>query len=63
MFSASIRFQYEELLSRVGTFFLGIFYLQSKINGLLSQLAPDKGGEAGVAPVVAPVEPLPPVNL
>ena len=40
MFSASIRFQYDDLLSRMGTFFLGIFYLQYKINGLLDRLTP-----------------------
>jgi hypothetical protein len=62
MFSASIRFQYEELFSRMGTFFFGIFYLQSKINGLLSQLTPDPGGEAGIGPLVPPAAPLPPMN-
>jgi hypothetical protein len=62
MFSASIRFQYDESLSRLGTFFLGIFYLQSKINGLLGQLAADKGGQAGIGPPVLPASPLPPVN-
>jgi hypothetical protein len=41
MFSASIRLQYDDLLSRAGTFFLGIFYLQHKINGLWEKLRPE----------------------
>lgn len=35
MFSAGIRMQHEELFSRMGTFFFGIFYLQHKINSML----------------------------
>jgi hypothetical protein len=46
MFSASIRIQNDELISRAGTFFLGIFYLQFKINALLNWLTADEGGQA-----------------
>jgi len=44
MFSAGIRMQHEELFSRMGTFFFGIFYLQHKINGLLDRFISDAGG-------------------
>lgn len=62
MFSASIRFQYEELLSRMGTFFLGIYYLQYKINGLLDRLSSDEGSEGEMISQVSSVSPLPPIN-
>jgi len=35
MFAAGLRMQHEELFSRMGTFFFGVFYLQYKINGML----------------------------
>ena len=44
MFSASIRFQYDDLFSRMATFFLGVFYLQHKINGLINRLTAHEGG-------------------
>jgi hypothetical protein len=62
MFSASIRFQYDDLISRMGTFFLGIFYLQYKINNLMDWLTPDEGGQGEVSLPASPVSPLPPVN-
>jgi hypothetical protein len=62
LFSASIRFQYDDLLSRMGTFFLGIFYLQYKINGLLERLKPDEGGQGVRGSEVLPVSPLPPIH-
>jgi len=62
MFSASIRFQYDDLISRMGTFFLGIFYLQYKINNLMDWLTPDEGGQGEVILPASPVSPLPPVN-
>jgi hypothetical protein len=45
MFSASIRFQYDDLFSRMATFFLGIFYLQHKINGLINRLTANEGSQ------------------
>jgi len=62
MFSASIRFQYDDLLSRLGTFFLGIFYLQHKINGLLDWLKSDEDGHGEKAPTVLPVSSLSQMN-
>ena len=44
MFSAGIRMQHEELFSRMGTFFFGIFYLQHKINGMLDLFISSPGG-------------------
>lgn len=61
MFSAGIRLQYEELFSRMGTFFFGIFYLQSKINGMLDRFVPGPGGQESVkapAPSPLPVGPV-----
>src|ERR1035441_5349953 len=62
MFSASIRFQYDDLFSRMATFFLGVFYLQHKINGLISRLTVTEGSqEESVAPAL--MEPsLPSIN-
>jgi hypothetical protein len=63
MFSASIRFQYDDLLSRVGTFFLGIFYLQSQINGLINRLT---AGQVNQGEMILPVSqelPAAPINL
>lgn len=45
MFSASIRIQNDELVSRTATFFLGIFYLQYKINELLKWLTSNEVGQ------------------
>jgi hypothetical protein len=59
MFSASIRFQYDDMLSRMGTFFLGIYYLQYKINSLLDRLAPSAAAPGEAVPLAA-AEPLPP---
>lgn len=59
MFSASVRFQYDDLLSRMGTFFLGICYLQYKINGLLDRLASVPSGAGALIPLAA-AESLPP---
>jgi len=59
MFSAGIRMQHEELFSRMGTFFFGIFYLQHKINGLLDRFISDAGGP-GEMKVPSPL-PVPPV--
>jgi hypothetical protein len=62
VFAASIRFQNDGLLSRTGTLFLGIFYLQHQINGLLDRLTPDDGGQAEMISPVSPVASLPPIN-
>ena len=59
MFAASIQFQYDDLLSRMATFFLGIFYLQYKINEYLGWLVADNGGR-GMMSSPAPLIPLPP---
>jgi hypothetical protein len=59
MFSASIRFQYDDAFSRMGTFFLGIYYLQYKINGLLDRLASEPSGTQETMPLAA-AEPIPP---
>jgi len=45
IFSAGIRLQHEELFSRVGTFFFGIFYLQHQINDMLDKFVPDADGK------------------
>ncbi len=63
MFSASIRFQYDDLLSRVGTFFLGIFYLQFKINELINRLAAGQGAQGETAFPVPQGSPASPINL
>jgi hypothetical protein len=63
MFSASIRIQFEEMFSRIWTFFFGIFYLQHKINGLLDRFIPDEGGEAKMELPVPQPSPVPPVVL
>ncbi len=63
MFSASIRFQFDDLLSRVGTFFLSIFYLQSQINGLIKRLT---AGQVNQGEIILPVSqelPASPLNL
>jgi len=60
MFSAGIRMQHEELFSRTGTFFFGIFYLQHKINGMLDQFISDAGGHDEVK-TPASAMPVPPV--
>ena len=59
MFSASIRFQYDDMLSRMGTFFLGIYYLQYKINSLVDRLAPSAAAPGEAVPLAA-AELLPP---
>jgi hypothetical protein len=62
MFSASIRFQYDDLFSRMATFFLGVFYLQYKINGLINRLTAIKGSQ-GEPVASALMEPsLPTIN-
>lgn len=62
MFSASIRFQYDDLFSRMATFFLGVFYLQYKINGLINRLTTSEGGQ-GEPVASALMEPsLPSIN-
>jgi len=63
MFAASIRFQNDDLISRMGTFFLGIFYLQHKINGLLDRLTADEGGQGEMISQLSSVSPLPPINV
>jgi hypothetical protein len=63
MFSASIRLQYDDLLSRMGTLFLGIFYLQYKVNGLIDRLRSDEGGQGERSSRLSPVSPLSPTNL
>jgi hypothetical protein len=62
MFAASIRFQYDDLLSRMGTFFLGIYYLQYKINGLLDRLMPEQETQVELIPPVLAESPLPQNN-
>jgi hypothetical protein len=62
MFSASIRFQYDDMISRMGTFFLGIIYLQYKINSLLNRFSPDSGAQGEMISPASPELPLPPVN-
>ena len=60
MFSAGIRMQHEELFSRMGTFFFGIFYLQHKINSMLDLFMSSPGGrEETMTP--ASTMPVPPV--
>jgi len=59
MFSASIRFQYDDMFSRMGTFFLGIYYLQYKINGLTDRLTPEPRGSRETMPHAA-AEAIPP---
>jgi hypothetical protein len=61
MFSAGIRLQYEGLLSRTGTFFLGIFYLQHEINGLLDRFLPDAGGQEKMEVLAPTALSVPPV--
>lgn len=63
MFSATISSQYDDLLSRVGTFFLGIFYLQYKINGMVDWFAPDKGRQEEMASPASPESPFSPVSM
>jgi len=59
MFAAAIRFQHEALFSRAGTFFLGIFYLQYKINGMLDQFTSHAGSQQDVnAPTALPAPPV-----
>jgi len=61
MFSAGIRMQHEESVSRTETFFFGIFYLQHKINGMLDRFLSDAGnsGETNSrAPSPLPVPPV-----
>jgi hypothetical protein len=62
MFSASIRFQYDDLLSRMTTFSLGIFYLQYKINGLIDRLAAVEDNQVEMAAPVLQLPALPPIN-
>ena len=63
MFSASIRIQNDDLVSRMGTFFLGIFYLQYKINELLEWLISDKGGQGAMSSQGSLVSLPPSINL
>jgi hypothetical protein len=60
MFSAGIRMQHEELFSRMGTFFFGIFYLQHKINSMLDLFISSPGGREEVK-TPASAMPVPPV--
>ena len=61
MFSAGIRLQHEELFSRMGTFFFGIFYLQHTINGMLDRFMPDAGGQEQMKAPAPSALPVPPV--
>jgi hypothetical protein len=60
MFSAGIRMQHEELFSRMGTFFFGIFYLQHKINSMLDLFISSPGGREEMS-APASAMPVPPV--
>ncbi len=60
MFSAGIRMQHEELFSRMGTFFFGIFYLQHKINGMLDLFISSPGGREEMKTPASAI-PVPPV--
>lgn len=62
MFSASIRIQYDNMFSRMGTFFLGIYYLQYKINGLIDRLTPEPNGPQETMPLVAAEPAAPPMT-
>ena len=62
MFSASIRFQYDDLFSRMATFFLGVFYLQHKINGLINRLTAHEGGLGEPVASAAMESSLPSIN-
>lgn len=62
MFSASIRIQNDDLVSRMGTFFLGIFYLQYKINELLDWLISDKDGQGAMSTQGSLISLPPPIN-
>ncbi len=62
MFSESVRLQYDDLLSRMRTFFLGIFYLQYKVNGLLDRFRSVAGGQGQMSSRLPPVSPLWPSN-
>jgi hypothetical protein len=46
----------------MGTFFLGIIYLQYKINSLLNRFSPDSGAQGEMISPASPELPLPPVN-
>jgi hypothetical protein len=60
MFSAGLRMQHEELFSRMGTFFFGIFYLQHKINSMLDVFISSPGGREEMKPPASAM-PVPPV--
>jgi hypothetical protein len=58
MFSAGIRMQHEELFSRMGTFFFGIFYLQHKINSMLDLFISSPGGQEETPASAMPAPPV-----
>ncbi len=62
IFSARIRLQHDEEISVLGTFFLGIFFLQYKINGLIDRIYEVEGGHAVVTSPPSPVLPPSPIT-
>jgi hypothetical protein len=46
----------------MGTFFLGIYYLQYKINGLLDRLTPEQEAQVEIVPPMLAESPLPQNN-
>ncbi len=57
MFSAGARLQQGDEISSLATFFLGIFYLQYKINRLIDRLNASEGGQGEIKSPLSPVLP------
>ncbi len=62
MFTAGIRLQHDNEISPLGTFFLGIFYLQYKINRLIDRLYVSEGGQMEASSPESPAMPPSPIN-
>lgn len=62
MFSAGIRLQQDDEISPLGTFFLGIFYLQYKINRLIDRIYASEGGQLEAIAPDSPAMPPSPIN-
>ncbi len=57
MFSAGARLQQDDEISSLATFFLGIFYLQYKINRLIDRLNASEGGQGEIKSPLSPALP------
>ncbi len=57
MFSAGARLQQDDEISSLATFFLGIFYLQYKINRLIDRLYASEGGQGEMSSPLSPALP------